>query len=124
HYLFCFQFVLGFSVGRCSSLCPIFQAFRMSIRPRPRSSPSLTNGAHHKALWEEPTEAISQKPARGRRNPLPSGRGGCQKSIGYSHLSPALRNRPQHRCTVATASHRLIPAQTEPYILSRKDITA
>src|SRR5947208_9377693 len=91
---------------------------------QPKSEASSWSSPDVRALWEEPTEAISQKPARGRRNPLPSGRGGCQKSIGYSHLSPALRNRPQHRCTVATASHRLIPAQTEPYILSRKDITA
>src|SRR6266478_900838 len=31
-----------------------------------------------RALWEEPAEAVPQKPAGGRRNPLPSGRGGCQ----------------------------------------------
>jgi hypothetical protein len=46
------------------------------------------------------------------------------KSIGYSHLSPALRNQPQVPLLLATASHPLIPAQTEPYIWSRKGITA
>src|SRR5712691_9326816 len=43
-----------------------------------KSEASSLSSPDVRALWEEPTEAISQKPARGRRNPLPSGRGGCQ----------------------------------------------
>jgi hypothetical protein len=35
-----------------------------------------------------------------------------------------LARAPKDRCTLATASHPLISPQTEPYILSRKDITA
>src|SRR5437879_13507704 len=46
---------------------------------QPKSEASSLSSPDIRALWEEPTEAISQKPARGRRNPLPSGRGGCQR---------------------------------------------
>jgi len=46
---------------------------------QPKSEASSWSSPDVRALWEEPTEAISQKPARDRRNPLPSGRGGCQR---------------------------------------------
>src|SRR5712691_4982020 len=48
---------------------------------QPKSEASSWSSPDVRALREEPTEAISQKPARGRRNPVPSGRGRCQHSL-------------------------------------------
>src|SRR5438552_18411430 len=67
---------------------------------QPKSEASSWSSPDVRALWEEPTEAISQKPPRGRRNPLPSGRGGCQRRIIQKNVLRASRGWNSPRLVV------------------------
>src|SRR6267378_7983977 len=74
--------------------------------------------AHRPVKWEEPTEAVLQKPARGRRNLLPSGRGGCQPySLSLAVASSTEGHRWHHRrasCFVRSPSPHSLPGHEFP----------